>query len=81
MEQPEGQVTTQMAALDRQLLVELSATRGNERPTVRVPIVSQEVDAAPRASARGGAKMRLDRVFEWGVWGLLMVAPVVSLSC
>jgi hypothetical protein len=81
MEQQEGQETIQMAALDRQLFVEMSATRGNEQPTVRVPVVSQEVDAAPRAAARGGAKMRVNRAVEWGMWGLLMVAPVFALSC
>jgi len=81
MEHQEEHATIQMAALDRQLFVEMYATRGNEQPTVRVPVVSQEVDARPRARARGGAKMRLNRALEWGFWGLLMVAPAFALSC
>ena len=81
MNQRDEPTTTEMAALDRQILIELSATRGNEEPTVRMPRVSEEVDAAPRARARAGAKMRVNRVLEWGAWGLLMVAPAFTLSC
>lgn len=81
MEHQEEHVTIQMAALDRQLFVEMSATRGSDQPTQRVPVVSQQVGARPRAVSRGGAKMRLKRALEWGVWGLLMVAPAFALSC
>jgi hypothetical protein len=77
----EEHVTTQMAALDRQLLLEMTVAGRIETPTVRIPIVCEEVADAPRAPARSVAEMRVKRALEWWAWGALMVAPAFTLSC
>ena len=75
------QVTVQMAQLDRQLLLERTVPERDDVPTVRLSIVCDEVAEDPRAPARTVAEMRVNRVLHFGAWGVLLVAPVFTLSC
>lgn len=81
----EGQDTVQMAAVERQLLLEMTLPEPtDDTPTVRLPVVcerSDEVADAPRAKAPSAAEMRVNHALSWGAWGVLLMAPAFTLSC
>ena len=73
--------TMRMASLDRLLLLERTLPEHTEVPTVRIPIVWDEVGDEPRAPAPGVTGWRVRRALGWGAWGMLLFAPAFSLSC